>query len=252
MFQEMGGKVGVITGATSGIGRESALLLAQHGVKVVLAGRNEERGSELQDEISSKGGTALFVPTDVSNCASVKNLIDTAQSSFGSIHYALNNAGTEGRLGPINEMEEEDFHEVLNTNLKGIWLCLKFQLQAMATEGGSIINISTNLTRMAMPGTGLYTASKAGVESLTKIAAMEFAEQGIRVNAISPGAVDTPMIRRIYPEERERKRLGATNPQKRMADPKEIAQAALWLFSPLSTHVNGTVMFVDGGGSLSS
>ncbi|MCH9626070.1 MAG: 3-beta-hydroxycholanate 3-dehydrogenase (NADP(+)) [Chlamydiales bacterium] len=252
MFQEMRGKVGVITGATSGIGRESALLLAQHGVKVILAGRNEERGLELEDEISSKGGAALFVKTDVSSCASVKNLIDTAQSSFGPIHYALNNAGTEGRLGPLNEMEEEDFYEVLNINLKGIWLCLKFQLQAMATEGGSIVNISTNLTRMGIAGTGLYTASKAGVESLTKVAAIEYAQQGVRVNAISPGAVDTPMIRRFCPEEKDLKNLAVKNPLKRMAYPKDIANAVLWLCSSMSAHVNGDVMFIDGGSSLGS
>lgn len=252
VFQEMRGKVGVITGATSGIGRASALLIAQHGVKVILAGRDEKRGQELQDEISSKGGSALFVKTDVSKYESVKNLIGKAQSAFGTIHYALNNAGIEGRLGPLNEMEEEDFDNVLNTNLKGIWLCLKFQLQAMAAEGGSIINISTNLTRMGIAGTGLYTASKAGVESLTKVAAIEYAKQGIRVNAISPGAVDTPMIRRIYPEERDLNNLSAQNPLKRMAYSKDIANAVLWLCSSMAAHVNGDVIFIDGGSSLGS
>lgn len=250
IFQEMHGKVAVVTGATSGIGRASSVLLAQQGIKVVLAGRNEQSGKALKQEILSSGGQAVFVRTDVSDAESVKNLMTTAEHVFGTVHYALNNAGIEGRLGSLAEMEEQDFDEVISINLKGIWLCLKYQLQAMASQGGSVVNISTNITRMGMAGTGAYTASKAGVESLTRVAAIEHGKKGIRVNAISPGAVDTPMIHRIYPDKKDLFALSERNPMGRMALPKDIANTVLWLFSSMSAHVNGDVIFVDGGSSL--
>lgn len=250
MFQEMKGKVAIVTGATSGIGYASSVLLASQGVKVVLAGRKVQSGKALEEEIISLGGEACFIKTDVSYAESVKNLIHSAQSSFGKIDFALNNAGIEGKLGPIVNMEERDFDEVISINLKGVWLCLKYQLEAMAIEGGSIVNISTNITRMGMAETGIYTASKAGVESLTRVAAIEHGKKGIRVNAISPGAVDTPMIRRIYPNEKDLKNLSEQNPLGRMADPEDIANTVLWLFSSMSAHVNGDIIFVDGGSSL--
>lgn len=250
MFKEMREKTAVITGATSGIGQATARLLAQQGVKLALAGRNEKRGKELEKELISQGGEALFIKTDVSNSDSVKSFIQTAKKSFGSIHYALNNAGIEGNLGPLNDMEEKDFDEVISINLKGVWLCLKYELGAMAHGNASIVNISTNITRMGMPGTGAYTASKAGVESLTKVAAIEYGKKGIRINAISPGAVDTPMIHRIYPSEQDFKNVSEGNPLGRMAYPEDIANTVLWLFSSMSAYVNGDIIFVDGGSSI--
>lgn len=250
MFEEMKGRVAVITGATSGIGRASSVLLAQQSIKVVLAGRNEQSGKALEQEILSSGGQAVFVRTDVSDAESVKNLITTAEHAFGTVHYALNNAGIEGRLGSLAEMEEWDFDEVISINLRGVWLCLKYQLQAMASHGGSVVNISTNITRMGMAGTGAYTASKAGVESLTRVAAIEHGKKGIRVNAVSPGAVNTPMIHRIYPDKKDLLALSEHNPMGRMAFPEDIAGTVLWLFSSMSAHVNGDVIFVDGGSSL--
>lgn len=158
-FQEMNGKVVVVTGATSGIGRASSLLLAKQGIKVILAGRNEEIGKALEGEIVASGREAVFIKTDVSNAESVKKLVKEAQNVFGTIHFALNNAGIEGKLGSLAEMEEKDFDEVISINLKGVWLCLKYLLPAMDSEGGAIVNISTNISRMGMKGTGAYAAS---------------------------------------------------------------------------------------------
>lgn len=250
IFAEMNGKVAVITGATSGIGRASALLFASQGIKVVLAGRNEQKGKSLESEIAAMGSKALFVPTDVSNSESVENLIDVAKSSFGEIHYALNNAGIEGALRPLVETDERDFDEVMGINLKGIWLCLKAQLQAMSSKGGAIVNVSTSITRLGLPETGIYTASKAGVESLTRVAAIEHGKEGIRVNAISPGAVDTPMIHRIYPNKQDIAKLHQGNPTGRMAHAEDVANTALFLLSSLAAHINGEIVFVDGGSSI--
>lgn len=252
VFQEMKGKVALVTGATSGIGRASALLLVRLGIKVVLAGRNEESGKALEKEIISQSGEAVFIKTDVSDVESIKNLMNLTQRSFGIVHYVLNNAGIEGKLGSLAEMEEEDFDEVISINLKGVWLCLKHQLQVMAPEGASIVNISTNITSLGLAGTGVYSASKAGVESLTRVAAIEYGRRGIRVNAICPGAVDTPMIHRIYPDKKGFQFLVEKNPMGKIASPEDIANTVLWLFSSMSAHVNGDVIFVDGGSSLTA
>lgn len=250
MFEEVRGKTALVTGATSGIGWATCRLLGRLGARVVLAGRDKQRGKELETKLVSEGSEALFVRTDVASLDSVKNLIQVTEGTYGSIHYALNNAGIEGNLGPIGSMSEGDFDEVIATNLKGVWLCLKFQLAAMAAEGASIVNISTNITRVGMPETGAYTASKAGVESLTRVAAIENGKRGVRINAISPGAVNTPMIHRIYPEKDDLSKVSQGNPLGKMAKPEDIANTALWLFSSMSAHVNGDVVFVDGGSSI--
>jgi len=244
LFEDMKGKVAVVTGATSGVGHASALLLSQHGVKVVLAGRNDQAGKALQDEIIAGGGKALFVKTDVTSAESVERLIESCQNAYGAPHFALNNAGIEGKLGPMIDMEESDFDKVVSTNLKGVWHCLKYQLRAMLPEGGSIVNISTSITRLGLSGAAVYTASKSAVDSLTRVSAIEYASHGIRVNAISPGAVDTPMIHRIYPDAQDIKKLNEGNPMGKMASPKDIANTAM------AAHVNGENVLVDGGSSL--
>ena len=246
-MERMKGKVALITGATSGIGREAAVLFAQHGIKVVIAGRNENAGEALADEISKKGGEALFIQTDVTDTKSVQKLIEMTQKHFGGFDYALNNAGIEGVLAPLAQLREEEWDAVMNTNLKGLWLCMKYEILAlMQRGGGAIVNVSSNLTRLSEPTTSVYTASKAGVEVLSRIAAVEYGKYKIRINTINPGAVDTPMIRRIYSED-VLTQLRQTNPLGKIAEPHDVAQAALWLFSPLASHVNGTAFAIDGG-----
>jgi NAD(P)-dependent dehydrogenase (short-subunit alcohol dehydrogenase family) len=246
-MERMKGKVALITGATSGIGHEAAVLFAEHGIKVVIAGRNENAGEALVDEISKKGGEALFIQTDVTDTKSVQKLIEMTQKHFGGFDYALNNAGIEGVLAPLAQLREEEWDAVMNTNLKGLWLCMKYEILAlMQRGGGAIVNVSSNLTRLSEPTTSVYTASKAGVEVLSRIAAVEYGKYKIRVNTINPGAVDTPMIRRIYSED-VLTQLRQTNPLGKIAEPHDVAQAALWLFSPLASHVNGTAFAIDGG-----
>lgn len=251
MFETMNGQVAVVTGATSGIGRATALILAKHGVRLVLAGRNEKVGRSLQEEVLSSGGEAEFVPTDVSNHSAVEALIQRSLDRFGSLDIAVNNAAIEGRLAPIWELDESDFDDLMGINLKGVWQCLKFQLRAMSKSGGAIVNVATHLTKMGMQTTSIYTASKAGVESLTKVAALEAGPHKIRVNAVSPGAVDTPMLLRVCSDSKEAVAgLGRKNPLGKIATPEEIAETIFWLCSPMSSHVNGEVIFVDGGSSL--
>jgi NAD(P)-dependent dehydrogenase (short-subunit alcohol dehydrogenase family) len=243
----MEGKVAVITGATSGIGWEAALLFAEKGLKVVLAGRNVKAGVELSKNIVQKGGDALFVQTDVAKEESVKNLIDSAKKHFGGIDYAFNNAGVEGKLKPLAELDTIDFEEVIDINLKGVWLCMKYQLLALIERGGGVIvNMSTSITRIGLPGTAIYTASKAGVEALSHVAAVEYGKYGIRINTVNPGAVDTPMLRRILNDELLSKEK-EKNPLGKIATPKEVAETALWLLSPQASHVNGINIVLDGG-----
>lgn len=246
----MKGKIAIITGVTSGIGREAALVFAEEGIKVVAAGRNEKLGRELVDEIRDKKGEAIFVQTDVSKAHEVSSLVKAAQKHFGGVDIAFNNAGIEGVLGPLIDMEEEHFDNVINTNLRGTWLCLKYQIPAMIKRGGgAIVNVSTNISEFGIPGTSAYIASKAGVNGLTQVAAVEYGKMGLRVNMISPGAVDTPMLQRIVTPELL-KHLNNNNPLGRIAISKEIAQTALWLFSPKASHVNGANIVIDGGHSL--
>ncbi len=249
-MNEMKGKVAIVTGATSGIGREVALLFASRGIKVVAAGRDEDTGSHLIKEILKDGGEAIFVKTEITNALSVQNLVGTAKKQFSGLDYAFNNAGIEGVLGPIADMEEGHWDDVINTNLKGMWLCLKYEFsEILHRGGGAIVNTSTNLTRLGLLGTAGYVAGKAGVDALTQVAAIEYGNHGIRVNAINPGAVDTPMLRRIYNSEQVQQ-VKQSNPLNKIATPKDIAQTVLWLCSPMSNHVNGTCVVIDGGAIL--
>ncbi len=246
----MEGKVIVITGATSGIGKAAAHHFAQKGLKVVLAGRRKDKGEELVEEIQDFGGKAFFVPTDVSKEKDVKHLIHEAKKNFGAIHYAFNNAGIEGAGKSIVESEEKDWDEIMGINLKGVWLSMKYQIpELIQVGGGAIVNVSTNIVPRIFPGYGLYSASKAGVELLTKAAAVEYGASKVRVNAIAPGTVDTPMIHRIVSAEGLEKMCEA-NPLKKIALPEEIAKVAYAICSDAFSHVNGTTLLIDGGSHL--
>jgi NAD(P)-dependent dehydrogenase (short-subunit alcohol dehydrogenase family) len=243
------GKVALITGGTSGIGKETALQLAKAGAKVVVAGRRPAEGNAVAAEIQAAGGEAVFVQTDVTMEDQVKHLVDETVRHFGRLDIAFNNAGIE-QLGPITDVTEADYRKVFDINVLGIFLSQKYEIPAMLKSGGgSIINTSSIVGHVAMPGASIYIASKHAVEGITKTTALEMAGQGIRVNAVAPGAIATEMIDRFAGEEGSENRqwLAAQHPMGRLGQSKEIAAAVLYLASEAASFTTGISLPVDGG-----
>lgn len=243
------GKVALVTGGTSGIGRETALQFAQAGAKVVVAGRRSEEGQAVVREIAASGGEAIFVQTDVAQESQVKHLVDETVRRFGRLDIAFNNAGIE-HGGTVAEFSEQDYRKVFDINVLGVFLSLKYEIPAMLQSGGgSIINTSSILGHVATPGAGIYNASKFAVEGITKTAALELAGQGIRINAVAPGAIATGMIDRFAGEEGSdnRKQLAAQHPMGRLGESSEIAAAVLYLASDAASFTTGISLPVDGG-----
>ncbi|MEZ6142649.1 MAG: glucose 1-dehydrogenase [Zavarzinella sp.] len=242
------GKVVLITGGTSGIGKVTALQFAHHGAKVVVAGRREKEGQDVVAEITKAGGEAIFVRTDVANEEDVKNLVDTTVTHFGRLDIAFNNAGVE-YASPTTEFRVEDYQRVFDINVKGVFLSLKYEIPAMLKTGGSIINTSSIAGHIGMAGAGIYIASKHAVEGITKTAALEFAQQNIRINAVAPGAIVTDMIERFAgPAGSEgNKMLAALHPVGRMGKSEEVAAAVLFLASDAASFTTGISLPVDGG-----
>jgi NAD(P)-dependent dehydrogenase (short-subunit alcohol dehydrogenase family) len=226
---KLDGKVALITGAGSGIGAAAALVFAAAGAKVGMVGRRREPLDRTARSIAEFGGEALVVPADISVAAEVERAVSTVADRFGRLDCAFNNAGVQGDFVPIVDMSEADFDQVVGINMKGVWLCLKYELQAMLQGNvqGSIVNTSSFLSTAAVAGSSAYSASKAGLDAMVRAAALEVGPSGIRVNNINPGVVDTPMLGEHGPEIREplakRAALG------RLGSPEDIAQAALWL-----------------------
>lgn len=243
------GKVALITGGTSGIGKETAIQLGQAGAKVAIAGRRTEEGNAVVDEIKSAGGEAIFVQTDVTQEDQVKRLVEETVKHFGRLDIAFNNAGID-HGGPITEVTEEDYRKVFDINVLGVFLSQKYEIPAMlASGGGSIINTSSVVGHIAMPGASVYIASKHAVEGITKTTALELAGQGIRVNAVAPGAIATDMIDRFAGEEGSDNRqwLVSQHPMGRLGLSKEVAAAVLYLASDAASFTTGTSLPVDGG-----
>ena len=243
------GKVALVTGGTSGIGRETAVQLARAGAKVVLAGRRMEEGRTVAEEINSTGGEAVFVQTDVTKEDQVKHLVDETLRHFGRLDIAFNNAGIE-QLGAITEVTEADYRKVFDINVLGVFLSQKHEIPAMLKSGGgAIINTSSIVGHVAMPGAAIYIASKHAVEGITKTTALEMAGQGIRVNAVAPGAIATEMIDRFAGGEGSENRqwLAAQHPMGRLGQAKEIAAAVLYLASDAASFTTGISLPVDGG-----
>jgi len=243
------GKVALVTGGTSGIGRETAIQFAKAGAKVVLAGRRTEAGEAVVNEITSAGGEAHFVQTDVTKEDQVKRLVEETVQHFGRLDIAFNNAGIE-HGGPVTEFTEEDYRKVFDINVLGVFLSQKYEIPAMLKFGGGvIINTSSTLGHIAMPGAAVYNASKHAVEGITKTTALELAEQGIRVNSVAPGAIATDMIDRAAGEEgtEGRQQLASQHPMGRLGEAKEIAAAVLYLASDAASFTTGISLPVDGG-----
>jgi NAD(P)-dependent dehydrogenase (short-subunit alcohol dehydrogenase family) len=245
-------KVALITGASQGIGATTARLFAQAGAAVVLASRSEEELAHNVAEIKAGGGEAMAVKTDVADATSVERLVKRTVEAYGRLDIAVNNAGIGGGNMPLVEVSEELFDGVIATNLKGIFLGMKYEIPAMlATGGGAIVNLSSTVGLVGFGGHGggiaPYIASKHGVIGLTKAAALEYARQHIRVNAVAPGTTQTPVNERWIADEQTRQRMTAGIPLGRLADPYEIAEAILWLCSDAASYVTGVTLPVDGG-----
>jgi NAD(P)-dependent dehydrogenase (short-subunit alcohol dehydrogenase family) len=245
------GRVALVTGAASGIGRSSALAFAQHGAKVVAADIVDDQGRETVDLIVAAGGEAIFVSTNVSRRADVERLVKTAVETFGRLDCAHNNAGIEGGAPPgtrFHTYPEDIWDQVLAINLKGVWHCMQAEIAQMLDQGGGTIVNTASVLGLVGGGGGAYVASKHGVVGLTKSAALEYATHGIRINAVCPGAIDTPMVQRVATRSPERHRqLVAAEPIGRLGQPDEIAAAVVWLSSDAASFMTGVALPVDGG-----
>lgn len=252
-MQSLHGKVALITGASSGIGRATALLFAQSGASVVLGARRQHALDALVQEIEEAGGRAVALAGDVREEAYAQRLVQTAAAHFGGLDIAFNNAGTLGPLGPTPEVPAAAWHEALETNLTSAFYGAKHQVPAMLQrgEGASLIFTATFVGHtVGFPGAAAYAASKAGVVGLVKALAAEFGPRGLRVNALLPGGTDTPMAHSMNGTAEAMAQVAGLHALKRIAQPDEIAQAALFLASGASSFMTGTAMLVDGGVSI--
>lgn len=250
MYQKLVDKVALVTGASSGIGRATAIAFAREGAKVVLASRNQESTLETLRMIEASGGEGIFVKTDVSVAADVENLIQKTLQTYGRLDCAFNNAGVSGPVGAVFHLTEQEFQQVMDVNLKGVWLCMKYELPAMlAGGGGSIANMSSIAGLMGTVGTTAYTASKHGVIGLTKVAALEYAKANVRVNVVCPSVIDnTVMVEQIKLSQPDVYHyLLGTHPVGRIGQPEEVANAVVWLCSQEASFVTGVTFPVDGG-----
>jgi NAD(P)-dependent dehydrogenase (short-subunit alcohol dehydrogenase family) len=250
MAGRLDGKVALITGGGSGIGRASALAFAREGAKVIVADVVVNGGEETVGMIKKAGGEAIFVKADVSRATEVEALINKAVATYGRLDCAYNNAGIEGAMFVSTaDYTEEDWERVIAINLKGVWLCLKYEIPQMLKQGGgAIVNTASVAGLVGIGGASAYVASKHGVAGLTKTAALEYAKSGVRVNAVCPGVIRTPMLERGLAGRPElESQIMAAEPVGRFGNPEEIAEAVVWLCSDAASFVTGHTMAVDGG-----
>ena len=246
---QLDGKVALITGAGSGIGRASALAFAREGARVAVADIVVEGGEETVRMVKEAGGEAFFIKVDVANAVEVEAMVNTVVDTYGRIDCAYNNAGIEGRLASTDAYPEDVFDKVIDINLTGVWLCMKYELPHMLKQGsGAIVNTASGAGLIGVAGMSAYVASKHGVVGLTKTAALEYAKSGIRVNAVCPGLIQTPMVERITADQPQLgEALVAAEPIGRTGKPEEIAESVVWLSSDAASFVTGHAMSVDGG-----
>lgn len=242
------GKVALVTGGAIGIGRAAALAFGRAGATVVLADLAVGAARELVDQLRQSGGQAVFIETDVSQRASVEALIARIVADHGRLDCAYNNAGVLGTQTAMADCEDEQFDRILATNLKGVWLCMKAEIRQMAKQGGgAIVNAASVAAQVGLAGFAAYSASKGGVLQLTRTAALEYAQAGIRINAICPGVINTPMNARLLTDPAIMAKSVAREPVGRLGEPGEVAEAVLWLCSDAASFVTGSALNVDGG-----
>ncbi len=240
-------KVAIVTGGSFGIGKATAIAFARRGARVVIADWIQD-DSGLK-EIKELGGTAIFVRCDVSKTADVAAMVSQTVNAFGKIDFAVNNAGIEGQTASSHECTEENWDKTININLKGVWLCMKHEIPVMLKHGkGAIVNVASIAGLIGFPGLPAYVVSKHGIVGLTKTASLEYAKQGIRINAVCPGVIKTAMVDRITGEDKTvEKQYEDMEPVGRMGQPEEVAEAIIWLCSDSASFVTGNAMAVDGG-----
>lgn len=251
----MDGKIAIITGATSGIGAAAAILFAKEGARIVAAGRREDRGAELVDTVKAAGGEITFVTADMGSDADIKAMVDTAVNTYGGLDYAFNNAGMGGDPALLHEYDDDNWQQVINVNLTGVYRCMKYEIAAMLPSGAKsefgacIVNNASTLGHRGSELSGIaYTASKHGLIGLTRQAAINYVQQNIRINAVSPGATHTELLSGLLDQGPEAAAmLAAINPIGRLGTAEEVAHAALFLCSDGARMITGHSLPVDGG-----
>ena len=244
------GKVAIITGAASGIGRATSRIFAREGAKLLLADLQEEGGNETVKMVKDAGASALFMRVDVAKWNDVEAMVAKAVETYGRLDCAFNNAGIDGRGGKIHECTEENWNRVLSINLTGVWLCMKAEITQMLKQGGGGAIVNTSSVAGISGGAGLpaYIASKHGVAGLTRAGALEYGKHNIRINAVCPGPIRTPMLGKLLRKSAEAEaKIARAEPLKRLGEPSEIGEAVAWLCSDRASYVHGLPMPVDGG-----
>jgi NAD(P)-dependent dehydrogenase (short-subunit alcohol dehydrogenase family) len=238
----------LITGALTGIGRATAIAFAREGVRIVISGRRDEVGQKLVGELRDIGAEAEYWRSDVRHDDDVRDLVNKTVTRFGRLDVAVNNAGTEGKTGPITEQTAESYAATFDTNVLGVLLSMKHELRVMLPQGsGSIVNVSSAYGSVGAPGAAVYVASKHAVEGMTKSAALEVAGTGVRVNVVAPGATDTGMLSRFSVTDENKAALVSTVPVKRLATPEEIANVIVFVGSAKASYMTGASVAADGG-----
>jgi NAD(P)-dependent dehydrogenase (short-subunit alcohol dehydrogenase family) len=244
----LSGKVAIVTGGSSGIGKATAIAFAREGAKVVVASRREKEGQETVKQVQSAGSEGFFIKTDVSKETDVSAMVEKTIATYGHLDYAFNNAGIEQIPTPLVEQTEETFDQVMDINVKGVWLCMKHQIpQMLVSGGGAIVNMSSIAGMIGAPGLPIYVASKHAVLGLTKSVALEYAKEGIPINAVCPGVIETDLLDRAFANQEVKERLIAMHPIGRVGKPEEIVEAVVWLCSDKASFVTGQSLPLDGG-----
>lgn len=242
-------KVAIITGGSSGIGRATAIVLAKEGIRVAIAARRTTEGEETLRLVRQAGSDGIFVKTDVASENDIKSLVEKTVNTYGKLDYAFNNAGIEEELTQFTDQTSNIFDQIMNTNVKGVWLSMKYEIpQMLKNGGGSIVNTSSVAGVIGFAQMPIYVASKHAVIGLTKSASLEYAKSGIRINAVAPGAIDTGMFERIVGNNKQvRESFSAMHPIGRIGKPEEVANTVAWLLSDKASFVTGHTLLIDGG-----